>query len=560
MISLARMRSGCWTQPGVSPVGLGFSRMWRQRTIRALALSTLFVLAADSAASAQSPGRVLVMPFDAGREARAWWLGEGTSVLLAEDLQALGVDVINRDERLRAFARLQVPAAASLSHGTVIRAGQLVGAAAVVIGSLEVHGDTLTLRARNLRLDTGRLQPEIVERGPLTDLFAIHDRVARRLAPAGTPKLPDSDRVENALPAFENYIKGLLAETPASQIPFLEKAIALNPEYDRARLALWRAHMDAGDYERALEAAISVADASALARRAQFAAGLSEIELKRLDDAYLRLRGLNDRAASAEVMNNIGVVQIRRGGTPETGRATYWFTKAAQANTTAGDYCFNLGYAYWFDQDVNAATYWLREAVRRNPADADAHFVLSAALQTGGSQAEAARELELARRLSARWEEDRRGPDRVPHGLERLARNLEPPPARAESALGATEQRDQRELAAFHLDRGRRLFEKESDREAIIELRRALYLSPYLAEAQLLVGRIHLRGGRTKDAIDTLKIALWSEDTAAGHAALAQAYLQAKDVDGARREAEKALAMDASSKEAREVIDRLPPR
>ena len=50
-------------------------------------------------------------------------------------------------------------------------------------------------------------------------------------------------------------------------------------------------------------------------------------------------------------------------------------------------------------------------------------------------------------------------------------------------------QRDQENLAAFHLDAGRRAFEREADREAIQELRRALYLSPYLAEAHLLLGR-----------------------------------------------------------------------
>ena len=35
--------------------------------------------------------------------------------------------------------------------------------------------------ARIFTLDTGRLFPEIVESGPLTDLFAIYWRVARRL-------------------------------------------------------------------------------------------------------------------------------------------------------------------------------------------------------------------------------------------------------------------------------------------------------------------------------------------------------------------------------------------
>ena len=54
--------------------------------------------------------------------------------------------------------------------------------------------------------------------------------------------------------------------------------------------------------------------------------------------------------------------------------------------------------------------------------------------------------------------------------------------------------------------------QQESDREAIAELDRALYLSPYLADAHLLLGRIHLRNGRVRDAIDALKISLWSAE------------------------------------------------
>ena len=73
------------------------------------------------------------------------------------------MEAIGRDERLRAFARLQVPPVASLSHGTVIRIGQLVGASAVIIGSIRTDGDTLEVRARSLRLDTGRLQGEVEE-------------------------------------------------------------------------------------------------------------------------------------------------------------------------------------------------------------------------------------------------------------------------------------------------------------------------------------------------------------------------------------------------------------
>ena len=63
----------------------------------------------------------------------------------------------------------------------------------------------------------------------------------------------------------------------------------------------------------------------------------------------------------------------------------------------------------------------------------------------------------------------------MPKGLERVALFLQRPEAgRADSALVATEQREQREMATFHLDRGRRFYESEEDRAALTELRRAI--------------------------------------------------------------------------------------
>ncbi len=134
---------------------------------------------------------------------------------------------------------------------------------------------------------------------------------------------------------------------------------------------------------------------------------------------------------------------------------------------------------------MQAAIYWLREAVRRNPADGDAHFVLGAALLAAGSQTEAAREKELARQLSSQYEEWTKRQaatgEAVPRGLERLA-SRSGDVQRSAPRFGAPQQRaqrEQRELAAFHLQRGRRLFESEQNREALAELRKAVYLSPY---------------------------------------------------------------------------------
>ena len=64
---------------------------------------------------------------------------------------------------------------------------------------------------------------------------------------------------------------------------------------------------------------------------------------------------------------------------------------------------------------------------------------------------------------------------------------------------------------AFHLERGRRFFEQERDAEAIAELRRTVFLAPYQSAAHLLLGRIYLRTGRAQEALDALKIAVWSD-------------------------------------------------
>jgi tetratricopeptide (TPR) repeat protein len=257
------------------------------------------------------------------------------------------------------------------------------------------------------------------------------------------------------------------------------------------------------------------------------------------------------------------VVQLQRGGTAQTGQPSYYFTKAADADPGDPDYFFNLGYAYWIDRDTQAAIYWLREAVRRNPADGEAHYVLGTALALSGNSGEAAREKELARRLSSTYVEWDKRPaaDAVPRGLERLKGDIElPHGSRIEQTIATSEQRDQRELAQFHLDRGRRLFQQENDREAMLELNRALYLSPYQAEAHLLLGRIHLRNGRVPEAIDALKISIWSNETVDAHVLLGEAYLQAKDLPAARAEAERALALDPASADAKRLRDKIGPR
>ncbi len=525
--------------------------------------AALALLALPALAGAQvvRPGEpVLVVPFEnASRDASLQWLAEGSALLLTRDLGRLKASAIPREDRLKAFERLGLPPSALLSDATTIRVGQLIGVAHAVVGTFRVEGGQLELRARTIRLDTGSAAEEIVERGPIDRLYALSEALARRMvagAPGSSPVPPD----ERPLRAFELFVKGLAAETPGAQVRLLQSALALAPGDDEILMALWQAHTTQGEHERALQAVAKVPPGARLARRARFLAALSQVSLQRYDAAFEALNALAAEAPAATVFNNLGVVQLRRAGTGQGGRATQYFTRATDLAPEDPDYAFNLGYAHWFERDPKGAIHWLREAVRRNPADPDAHFVLGTALKSTGAVIEGERECELARQLSSSYAElHRKRPagEEVPRGLERLRLDLEVPRLPlAERMAAPREQRELRDLAAFHRDRGRRLFDAQRDLEALAELKRSLYLQPYQADVHLLVGRIHQRAGRQREATESFRISIWCQPTPDAHVALGEVLLSLDDVLGAQIEANRALALDVSHAAARALLEK----
>jgi Flp pilus assembly protein TadD len=482
----------------------------------AVACLALLVPALAPAQGQPPVARQLVVPFEnTGHTPRLIWLSEGSAVMLTDDLQALGLPAIERDERRRAFDRLRVPDVTTLSRATVIRLGQIVGATRVIVGSFELRGDDLIVRARAIRLETGQMSPEITARGPLTDVFGVYAGIAQRLVPARSVSTQEMEQGHPPLAAFEHYVKGLVADAPATKIGFLTQALTLFPMFHRARLALWEVHTDEGEHRRALAVARQVPPGSRLAREARFRTGLSQLSLSQYQEAFSIFQQLYIERPDPALLNNLGVVQLRRPSGASGGLAVSYLSQAVAADDSDADLFFNLGYAYWLGKDLPAALYWLREAVRRHAADEDAHHVLGAALHASGSAAEAAREKELARQLSSAYadlEVAQPGANVVPRGLERVKSVLDVADAyRVEHQNVAAEQRDQRELAAFHLDRGRRMFEQEHDEDAVAELRRVIFLSPYQSEAHVLLGRIHLRRGRADEGVNALKIAVWSD-------------------------------------------------
>jgi tetratricopeptide (TPR) repeat protein len=524
-----------------------------------------------SIASAQTPQRLLVVPFEnlsregpsaAPPASQSYWLSEASAVVLTDDLIALGAPAITREDRIRAFDRLRVPATASLSHATVIRLSQLVAAGTAVVGSFAVKDQEITVRARSIRIDVGRISTEIVESGPISEFFAVYARIARRLSPDSAITDQEMEQGHPPVAAFEQYIKGLLASAPASKVAFLSQALRIDPTFQRPRIELWNAYTDLAEHQQALAVVRDVPDAHRLSRQARFLGAVSMLQLSQYDQASAALSALNATRTDPAILNNLGIVQLRRPGGTATPAAAAFFRQATEVDNADSDLFFNLGYAYWLQKDLPNAVSALREAVRRNPADDAAHYVLGVALQASGSVTEAGREKELAKRLSSEhgeWEAKQAGRNDAPRGLERVKTDVDIPASlRLENVIVAVEQRDQRDLARFHLEAGRRAFQAERDAEAIAALRRAIFLAPYDNAAHMLLGSAYLRSGRIEEAIDEFKIAIWSDDTVAAHLALADAYVQARDYETARAELQWILKADPQNTEAKRMLDKMP--
>jgi Flp pilus assembly protein TadD len=520
-------------------------------------------LALSTAVTAQAPPpRVLVVPFAVQSTAAspAPWVGEAAALLVADALDARGIAVFTRDVRAAAFDRLELPLTVPLTRATVLRVGELVGASEIVFGEVDVN-EGLTVRARVVRLASASEVVVSPESGPMVEVMPLFERVGGRVAAAlGRGSAPAPDRFpKTPLDAFENYSKALVAVAPAVQQRLLEAAVKLAPRDGRILSALAAVYAAEGQPAKALGAAVAVPAESPLSRKARFLAAMALIDLGRLDGAFRGLTTLDTEKPAAVLENAIGVVQLRRGSPAGTDPPAVYFKHAVDLEPANTDYLFNLGYAYALAHDRAAALSWLREAVRHDATIGDAHLVMSAVLSGDGRMAEASREMDLAKLLGTRPDIAALAvTDRIPAKLERLPTTLDVAPlTRLQAAITVPDERANEETATFYLEQGRSLAGAGRDREAVAALQRAVYLSPYDDEPHVILGRLYARGGRPSDATDEFKVAIWCRETPAARLGLARAYLDAGDAVAARREAERALALDPNSTEAKALLKKI---
>ena len=302
----------------------------------------------------------------------------------------------------------------------------------------------------------------------------------RRLA-SGAPLEAGERASRPPLAAFESLRQGADGrERRRRRATFLEEAIKGHPDYDRAYLALWECPARPGRPRRGTGGRPQRSRAaSPLARRASFLAGVSLLELEQYDEAFEAFTAAAGRGAADRLpprrLNNLGVVQLRRGGRhPQQGAARPTSSPRRPTRTPGIPNSVQPRLRLRARAELQGrALLAARGAAPRSDRRRGALRARRGAAGEPAAPVEAARERSWrgSCRRSSRTGEARASEKlAVPWGMERLREDpRESGPAlrpeqtivntRAAGAAGA--------LTSFHLDSGRRLFEREEDREAL---------------------------------------------------------------------------------------------
>jgi tetratricopeptide (TPR) repeat protein len=330
---------------------------------------------------AQAPleigGRVvLVLPFEnhSGNPSLNW-IGDSFPDTLNKRLNSAGFLTISRDDRTFALDHLGLPPDFKPSRATTIRIAQQLDANFVLVGSYNVSGDRISIQAQVLSIDNLRLSTVVEDSAELARLYDAENAIAWKLARAIDPHFSASEQTflsapgatKVPLPAFEDYIRGDNAASPAERLKRLKASVAIAPEYSAALLALGKAQYASRDFDTAATTLAKVQKSDPLALEANFYLGLARFNSANYSAAQQAFHFVATRLPLPEVVNDEGVALSRQGKL-----SVDPFQRASAADPSDEDYHYNLAVALFRTGDTAGASREADAALKLKPADNEA--------------------------------------------------------------------------------------------------------------------------------------------------------------------------------------------
>ncbi len=520
----------------------------------------------------------LVFAFEnAGAPPRLDWIGEGLEELTIERLSHAGLQVYSHSGRVNEMDRYGLPDTAKLSRASMLHVAQEMNADIVVFGSFSSDGKALTVTVRLMRINPASLLPAVVERGPLDSLMELHARITWRLLAATDRRHPLSlaefSKLQRplSLAAFEQYIRGLLANDDDVRLRDLKEAAKLEPEWPDPAFAIGEVYFGRNDCNAALPWFARVPATNARSVEAIFSIGVCRLRLGQADKAEEVFASLQDGLKRSlandgdlpELLNNLGLALAQQG---KLAAAQTALGRARDLDPDEDDYPFNLGLLSLRQNELPTAATHFREAVHREPDNPEDFAFLIYTLQKAGKSAEV--ELVRGSAVEAFGEKglpaikiDAKGEKLLMY--ERVMKELDTTTLRLEMGNPtlhpdvATDSPSPKATPAAHLRAGRQELAAGHLSAAELEFRAAITADPKNASAYRELADIDRRQGKLDAAVKELQLSLALRDSAVARTLLARIYLEQKKPDLARAEVEKAVKLAPNYAEAKELLEHL---
>jgi tetratricopeptide (TPR) repeat protein len=368
-------------------------RLWAcSRTIALFGPVVFLLVAGRGAAKAQAlvasgaaKSRILlVLPFENRTgQPNLEWIREAAPEILTYRFQGAGFAPMSRADRLYALDHLGLPPGFHPSRATALKLAQTLDADSIVVGSYVTDGSGIVAEAELVDVPHLRMGPAVTERGEMRDLISVFDSLAWKLTRQLDPGFSSSEETFVAagkalrVDAFEQYIRGISEQDHAERLRHLNQAVALNPNFAPAWMALGREDYSNQQYAQA---------AIALARELQddpSGQGTDELEAGFYRGLSLMFTGEYGSAEKAfatvarvlplaEVVNDEGVSASRQGHD-----GSELFRKAIAADPNTADYHFNLAVSLKRHGNAGEAAAELAQCLRLRPSDGEAQALMA---------------------------------------------------------------------------------------------------------------------------------------------------------------------------------------
>ncbi|MEW6363851.1 MAG: tetratricopeptide repeat protein [Acidobacteriota bacterium] len=516
----------------------------------------VLVLGAPAWSGVLSPPVLVVPPENLTGRAEYDWIGQSVARYLSHSLlPLLHVAAISSDARASGYDSIDIPETSAITRATLIRLATALRAPSALFGHYDLVEDgSLEVTVYPFDVERMSLGRGIAVKGKLEELISIENTIGFSLV---SDYFVDPDHLkaqilgrdaQTPIEAYEYFVKSFGQSDPEKRQRYLLKAVSLYPHYDEAILEEARILYLRRDYVGVVR--LLGNSSAAFADRFAYVKGMAYYSQSSYADAAAAFKTLVGKSGLGDAaLNNYAASCSELGRQDE---ASFYLRGAIQQASSQAILRYNLGIVYKRAGRTDEAMAALKEAARIDPGDWDAQVLLADLLAQQGLKEEA----EAVRALA-----DKRShadpPPEMPSEPKALFRcRLLPLPDEPDSrpvSLPSSAPRE--DVVSFHLARGSEYCKREMWVEASEELRKVLYLNPYLGQARYLLATAYMGLGDLEHALVEAKMSLWSNESADAHALAAHILKRMGRAGEARAEAEKALQLDPAQSEALELLD-----